>query len=59
MAILPNGEVAPCQSWLKGDSLGNILEVKWNKIWNNKKCKKIRKEASKRVNVCLLRGGNL
>ena len=59
MAILPNGDVAPCQSWLKGDNLGNILELKWNKIWNNKKCKKIRKEASKKTNVCLLRGGNI
>ena len=59
MAILPNGEVALCQSWLKDEALGNILELKWKQIWNSKKCKKTRKLASKKTNVCLLREESL
>lgn len=57
MAILPNGVVVPCQSWLKGEELGNMLELPWKKIWKSKLCKSIRKEATKETNVCLLRGG--
>nr|MCR5307760.1 SPASM domain-containing protein [bacterium] len=56
MAILPNGLVIPCQSWLKDVTLGNIIELPWKKIWNSKDCKKIRKQASKKTNSCLLRG---
>ena len=59
MAILPNGVVIPCQSWLKGETLGNILELPWNKIWKGKTCKLIRKNACKNTNTCLLRGGVL
>ena len=59
MAILPNGVVIPCQSWLKGEELGSIIDLKWKNIWNNKTCKKIRKKATKEINVCLLRGGSL
>ena len=59
MAILPSGVVIPCQSWLKGEELGNIIELDWKKIWNSKMCKKIRKSASKNTNTCLLRGGVL
>lgn len=48
MAIAPDGEVVPCQSWLGKDAgLGNILTDKWSKIWNNPKCKQIRKYATK------------
>lgn len=57
MAISPNGDVIPCQSWLKGDVLGNILEDDWKKIWNNKKTKEIRKQAMKNEEVCLLKEG--
>lgn len=50
MAIAPDGEVVPCQSWLGKDAgLGNILTDKWSKIWNNTKCKQIRKYASKEM----------
>ena len=59
MAILPNGVVIPCQSWLKGEELGSMLDLDWKKIWNNKTCKKIRKEAIKKSNNCLLRGGKI
>ena len=48
MAIAPDGEVVPCQSWLKEDAgLGNILKVSWKKIWENPKCKKIRAYSAK------------
>lgn len=59
MAILPNGVVIPCQSWLKGEELGNIIDLEWKKIWKSKMCKKIRKQATKETNVCLLRGGKI
>ena len=59
MAILPNGIVIPCQSWLKGETLGNIINLPWKKIWNSKTCKTIRKKACEKNNVCLLRGGVL
>ena len=56
MAISPDGNVIPCQSWLGEDaSLGNILETKWSKIWNSPKCKQIRKESSKTLHICPLR----
>lgn len=58
MAISPDGNVVPCQSWLgKGATLGNILDTKWSKIWNSKECKKIRKNSSKMSFTCPLRGG--
>lgn len=58
MAISPDGNVVPCQSWLgKGASLGNILDTKWKKIWNSKECKLIRKNSSKTSFTCPLRGG--
>ncbi|PDM26058.1 hypothetical protein CP083_05900 [Candidatus Bathyarchaeota archaeon B24-2] len=33
MCIGPEGEVYPCQSYFK--ALGNILEDKWENIWNH------------------------
>lgn len=58
MAIAPDGNVMPCQSWLgKKSSLGNILKTKWKKIWNSSKCTKIRKQSSKTTHTCPLRGG--
>jgi radical SAM protein with 4Fe4S-binding SPASM domain len=33
MCVGPNGDVYPCQSYF--ESLGNILEVDWQKIWNH------------------------
>jgi MoaA/NifB/PqqE/SkfB family radical SAM enzyme len=44
MAVMPNGAVTACQSWLADpDGLGNILTNPWNKIWNNPKCKQMRR----------------
>ena len=58
MAVSPDGNVMPCQSWLgEGSSLGNILNTKWDKIWNNPNCRKIRKNSSKASFTCPLRGG--
>ena len=56
MAIAPDGEVVPCQSWLDGNSgLGNMLKDDWNKIWNSSKCKKKRKYSAKSTQKCPLR----
>jgi MoaA/NifB/PqqE/SkfB family radical SAM enzyme len=44
MAITPTGEVVPCQSWLKGETLGSARQKSWNKIWNCKTCKRIRRD---------------
>ena len=56
MAIAPNGEVMPCQSWLSDKtSLGNILKQSWKQIWNSKKCKDIRKNSSKMNEKCPLK----
>lgn len=58
MAIAPDGEVVPCQSWLNEDAgLGNILTTKWEDIWNNPKCKKQRKYSAKSLGKCPLREG--
>ena len=60
MAIAPNGDVVPCQSWLSSNAkLGNILKDKWKEIWQSKKCKNIRKTNSKTTGKCLLRGDKI
>jgi MoaA/NifB/PqqE/SkfB family radical SAM enzyme len=44
MAVMPNGAVSACQSWLDDpDGLGNFLTTPWKQIWNNKQCKKMRR----------------
>jgi len=40
MCVGPNGDVYPCQSYF--ESLGNILAVKWEQIWNHPLAVKIR-----------------
>lgn len=55
MAIAPNGEVIPCQSWLFEEGLGNILNTDFKKIWNSKKCKKQRKFAINNLEICALK----
>ncbi|MHA1199215.1 MAG: PqqD family peptide modification chaperone [Candidatus Heimdallarchaeaceae archaeon] len=40
MAIEPDGEVIPCQSYF--EPLGNILTTRWRKIWKHKTAKKLR-----------------
>ncbi len=54
MAIAPNGDVIPCQSWLNTEPLGNILTDSFKSIWKNRRCKEIRKVSTKGVNYCQL-----
>jgi MoaA/NifB/PqqE/SkfB family radical SAM enzyme len=43
MAVMPNGAVSPCQSWLEDPGgLGNLLTTPWKSIWNRPVCKKMR-----------------
>ena len=53
MAIAPNGDVLPCQSYLNM-SLGNLKEQSFESIFNSKDCKKIRKRSSLDEHVCYL-----
>lgn len=56
MAIAPDGEVVPCQSWLEENAgLGNMLTTKWEDIWNNPKCIKQRRYSAKTLGKCPLR----
>lgn len=58
MAIAPDGEVVPCQSWLRDDAgLGNMLTTEWKKIWNNPKCKSQRSYSAKSTGKCPLKEG--
>lgn len=58
MAIAPDGEVVPCQSWLGKDAgLGNILTTNWKDIWNNPMCKKQRNYSAKSLGKCPLKEG--
>lgn len=53
MAISPLGEVVPCQSWLDGTSLGNMLEIPWRKIWKHAKTRELRASSALKP-VCAL-----
>lgn len=55
MAIAPDGSVVPCQSWLSGEPLGNILNDEWDKIWNSEACGKIRSFSVQMTGTCPLR----
>ena len=58
MAVAPDGAVVPCQSWLGGVTLGNVLTDPWETIWNSEKCREIRTESAKLEHICQLRQGN-
>lgn len=56
MAIAPNGEVIPCQSWLgSGSGLGNILTDSWKSIWKAPACKKLREMTDEEALGCPFR----
>ena len=58
MAIAPDGSVIPCQSWLSADaSLGNILTDSFKDIWENERCKKLRKMTDIEARCCPFRKG--
>ena len=42
MAVRPDGVVVPCQSWLHGEGLGNILTTPWERIFNHPLARKVR-----------------
>jgi radical SAM protein with 4Fe4S-binding SPASM domain len=43
MAVEPNGDVLPCQSYY--EPLGNLLSDPWDSIWNNTECQNFRNRA--------------
>ena len=55
MAVAPDGTVVPCQSWLSGDGLGNILTDDWKAIWHSPRCAAIRAESARMEHICQLR----
>lgn len=55
MAVTPSGNVVPCQSWLSGDILGNMLTEPWEAIWNSDGCRKRREHSAKMLGECPLR----
>ncbi len=57
MAVAPDGTVVPCQSWLGGVLLGNILTDEWKTIWNHPFCRKIRGLTEEETLKCPLRTG--
>lgn len=55
MAVTPSGNVVPCQSWLNGTVLGNMLTDSWESVWENDTCKKRREYSAKMLGECPLR----
>ena len=54
MAIAPDGTVLPCQSWLSGQGLGNILHEPWQRIWDSASCRTVREESARMKRQCQL-----
>ena len=59
MAITPGGHVVPCQSWLGGCVLGDMISDDWDSIWNGEQCKAIRAASAKMDGSCPLRKQNV
>ena len=55
MAVAPNGDVVPCQSWLTDKPLGNLLTDDWKRIWNRPETVNIRNFAAKMTQECPLK----
>ena len=64
MAIAPDGEIIPCQSWLSSKSLGSILNDDWDAVWQDKQAAvlrvgaAIRAKSAKMEQLCQLRESN-
>ena len=56
MAVTPDGQVVPCQSWLSDEPLGDLLHDDWADIWNSPRCAAIRAESAKLEHICQLKG---
>ena len=55
MAVAPNGDVVPCQSWLSDKPLGNLLTDEWKQIWTRPETVKIRNFSAKMTHECPLK----
>lgn len=55
MAVTPGGHVVPCQSWLSGPILGDMLTDDWEKIWNSEECVLRRDYSAQMTGLCPLR----
>ena len=55
MAIAPNGDVVPCQSWLSEQPLGNLLTDDWEAIWESAACRTHRDFSAGLTGECPLR----
>lgn len=55
MAVTPGGNVVPCQSFLNGNTLGNMLTDSWETIWNGEECKERREFSKLMTGECPLR----
>lgn len=56
MAIAPDGEVVPCQSWLTADAgLGNILTEGFGKIWSHERARALRSMSENEALACPFR----
>lgn len=55
MAITPGGNVVPCQSWLSGPVLGNMITDNWEDIWNSTVCTEHRNYSAEMTGKCPLR----
>lgn len=55
MAITPGGNVVPCQSWLSGEILGNMLHDTWKEIWVGEQCELRRDYSARMLSECPLR----
>ena len=55
MAVTPGGHVVPCQSWLSGQPLGNMLTDGWETIWTGEACVARREFSARMSGECPLR----
>lgn len=55
MAITPGGNVVPCQSYLSGENMGNMLDKNWEDIWNSPMCMERRNFSADMNGTCPLR----
>ena len=55
MAVTPGGNLVPCQSWLSGKPLGNMLTDDWDSIWQSTDCAARRDFSARMSGECPLR----
>ena len=55
MAVTPSGNLVPCQSWLSGETYGNMLNDNWEDMWKSEACRQRRDFSAQTLGVCPLR----